>query len=189
MEPIWSKQISSTTVCSTYYIIFIAYVLFGIVGILGLGVGILQTKLPIKFAIAFGFQGLLTLALGTILAFFQYLVCSRALLTAKLDKEYFLVKSKLKKKSTGKKPDIAVKKPDNAVKTYENNVKTYENNVKTFQENVAKAVTTYVDNAKTAYDTAICWQINAFRAPPYNLTDTLIVGSGNYTQKQVQTCH
>jgi len=182
MEPLWSKQISSTTVCSTYYIIFIAYVLFGIVGILGLGVGILQTKLPIKFAIAFGFQGLLTLALGTILAFFQYLVCSRALLTAKLDKEYFLAKHKSKKKSP-------VKKPDNAVKTYESNVKTYENNVKTFQENVAKAVTTYVDNAKTAYDTAICWQINAFRAPPYNLTDTLIVGSGNYTQKQVQTCH
>jgi hypothetical protein len=105
MEPGWSKIISSTTVCNTYYTIFILYTIFGILGIISI---IIRLKLPNRLAIAFGFQGLLTIFLGTILAFFQYLVCSRALLDPSLYRENFISP---KPTNTAAKPTKMTPKP------------------------------------------------------------------------------
>jgi hypothetical protein len=80
MEPQWSKGIQSSTICNTYYIIFVLYAIVAVVAIVGTIVGLVGLKMSKGMAIAFGFQGLLTAVLAAILMLFQYLVCSRALL-------------------------------------------------------------------------------------------------------------
>ena len=80
MEPQWSKQISSATVCNTYYFIFVLYAIVALVAIVGTLAVIINVKMPKSLAIAYGFQGALTAVLAAILMLFQYLVCSRALL-------------------------------------------------------------------------------------------------------------
>jgi hypothetical protein len=92
MEPQWSKGIKSSTICGTYYIIFVLYAIVAVVAVVGTIVGIVGLKMPKGLAIAFGFQGLLTAVLAAILMLFQYLVCSRALLgehNVQLKKEGF----------------------------------------------------------------------------------------------------
>ena len=80
MEPEWTKKISSNAVCTTYYYIFILYAVIAAIALIGT-IGILVSfKLPKGLSIGLGFQGLLTAAIATILALFQYLVCTRALL-------------------------------------------------------------------------------------------------------------
>ena len=80
MEPQWTKKISSKTVCQTYYVIFWLYAFIAILALVGTVFILLAYKLPKGLAISVGFQGLLTASIGAILALFQYLVCSRALL-------------------------------------------------------------------------------------------------------------
>jgi predicted small integral membrane protein len=93
MEPQWTKQISSNFVCTTYYYIFIVYAVLAALALIGT-IGILVSfKLPKGLSVAIGFQGLLTASIASVLALFQYLVCSRALLgeevvTVKKGKEY-----------------------------------------------------------------------------------------------------
>ena len=83
MEPQWTKQISSNTICSTFYIIFWLYAILLVLALVGT-VGILVAlKLPKGLSVAIGFQGLLSASILTILCLFQYLVCSRALLQTK----------------------------------------------------------------------------------------------------------
>jgi CBS domain containing-hemolysin-like protein len=92
MEPQWSKGIKSSTICDTYYIIFVLYAIVAVVAVVGTIVVLFGVKMPKNLAIAYGFQGLLTSVLAGILMLFQYLVCSRALLgeqTAYLKKEGF----------------------------------------------------------------------------------------------------
>ena len=80
MEPEWTKKISSNTVCTTYYYIFIIYAFFALLAVIGT-IGVLVAyKLPKGLSVGLGFQGLLTAGIATTLALFQYLVCSRALL-------------------------------------------------------------------------------------------------------------
>lgn len=80
MEPQWTKQISSDTVCTTYYFIFLLYALIALLAVIGT-IGILVAyKLPKGLSIGIGFQGILTASIASVLALFQYLVCSRALL-------------------------------------------------------------------------------------------------------------
>jgi len=94
MEPQWSKGISSNTVCSTYYFIFVLYAIVAVMAILGTAGAIIGLKMQKSMAMAFGFQGLLTASLAAILALFQYLVCSRALLGANQHEGFFAGKEK-----------------------------------------------------------------------------------------------
>ena len=83
MEPEWTKKISSNTICTTYQYIFYLYAFIAVLALVGT-VGILVSyKLPRGLSVSIGFQGLLTASLGAVLALFQYLVCSRALLEEK----------------------------------------------------------------------------------------------------------
>ena len=80
MEPQWTKNISSNTVCSTYYGIFIVYAVLGAITLIGTLVMLFGMKLPKVLAVGYGFYGLIMAALLFVLSLFQYLVCSRALL-------------------------------------------------------------------------------------------------------------
>jgi hypothetical protein len=80
MEPQWSKQIPSTTVCGTYYWIFVVYAVFFGISVLGTVGMLVGMKLPKQIAVPVGFFGLLMSAVLATLALFQYLVCARALL-------------------------------------------------------------------------------------------------------------
>jgi len=83
MEPQWTKKISSETICTTYHYIFYIYAVIAVLALIGT-IGILVSfKLPKGLSVSIGFQGLLTASLGAVLALFQYLVCSRALLEKK----------------------------------------------------------------------------------------------------------
>jgi ABC-type transport system involved in multi-copper enzyme maturation permease subunit len=80
MEPQWTKKISSNTVCTTYYVIFWLYIAVAVLVILGTLALVFAYKMPRGSAAMFGFQGVMTASLACVLALFQYLVCSRALL-------------------------------------------------------------------------------------------------------------
>ena len=81
MEPTWTKKISSNTVCQTYYVIFWIYAFLAALALVGT-IGILfMFKLPKGLSVGIGFQGLLTASIGATLTLFQYLICSRALLS------------------------------------------------------------------------------------------------------------
>ena len=80
MEPNWTKKISSETICSVYWYIYVIYAIVAVLAVSGT-IGILASfKLPKPLAVSIGFQGLLVAALGATLSLFQYLVCDRALL-------------------------------------------------------------------------------------------------------------
>ncbi len=80
MEPQWTKQIPSQTICTTYYALFWLYAALAVLSAIGT-VGILIAyKLPKGLSVSVGFQGLLMSVIAATLALFQYLVCSRALL-------------------------------------------------------------------------------------------------------------
>ena len=89
MEPQWSRGISSNTVCSTYYFIFVLYAIVALVAIMGTVSAIVGLKMQKGMALAFGFLGLLTASLAATLALFQYLVCSRALLGGNQHEGFF----------------------------------------------------------------------------------------------------
>ena len=83
MEPQWTKQIKSSTICTTYQYIFYLYLIIAVLAFIGT-IGILVSfKLPKGLSVSIGFQGLLTASLGAVLALFHFLVCSRALLQTK----------------------------------------------------------------------------------------------------------
>ena len=80
MEPEWTRKISSTAICSTYYYLFVinaAVFVFVIVATLAL---LFNYKMNAGMMIGVGINGLLTAILAAIFALFQYLICSRALL-------------------------------------------------------------------------------------------------------------
>ncbi len=79
-EPQWTKGIASSTVCGTYYVIFIVYAILAALAVVGTIAILFAYKLPKGMSIGLGFQGLLTASIAAVLALFQYLVCSRALL-------------------------------------------------------------------------------------------------------------
>lgn len=80
MEPEWSRQISSNTICTTYYYLFVinaAVFVFVILTTLAL---LFNYKMTTGMMIGVGINGLLTAVLAAIFALFQYLICTRSLL-------------------------------------------------------------------------------------------------------------
>jgi type III secretory pathway component EscR len=90
MEPQWTKKISNNTVCSWYYILFLINAFIAIVAVVGTLMVIFGMKMQKGMSYAFGFQGLLTVAIATTSSLFLYLVCDRSLLGEKeMKKEGF----------------------------------------------------------------------------------------------------
>ena len=85
MEPDWMAKISSASICSFYYAFFVAYAIVAVIALIGL-VLILTSKLPLSFKLSVGFQSLISIALGVLLALFQYMVCDRALLASEVQR-------------------------------------------------------------------------------------------------------
>lgn len=82
MEPQWTKQISSQTICNFFYAFFVAYAIIAALGVVGLVASFMMLKLPKGLMIAQGFYGLLMIAIATTMALFHYLICDRALLAS-----------------------------------------------------------------------------------------------------------
>jgi hypothetical protein len=85
MEPDWMTKISSASICSFYYAFFVAYAIVAVIALIGL-VMILTSKLPLGIKLSIGFQSLISIALGVLLALFQYMVCDRALLGSEVQR-------------------------------------------------------------------------------------------------------
>jgi hypothetical protein len=79
MEPQWTKNISSETVCNFFYFFYVLYAVLAIFSVFGL-VGVFFMDLPKNVLIATAIQGVLMAGVATATALFHYLVCARALL-------------------------------------------------------------------------------------------------------------
>lgn len=92
MEPEWMKQISSTTVCNLYYIIFVIYAVLAVITVINVGY-IALAKLPLNIKIAVGAQSLILAAVLVVLSLFQYIICDRALLSSKSAEGFYVGKA------------------------------------------------------------------------------------------------
>lgn len=82
MEPAWTKNISSETVCNFFYAFFVIYAVFAALTLTGT-IGVLSLlKLPKGLMVAQGLYGLLMFGLAATAALFHYLICDRALLSS-----------------------------------------------------------------------------------------------------------
>jgi uncharacterized membrane protein len=90
MEPQWTKQISSETVCNFFYVFFVTYAVIAVISLIGV-IGVFTfLKVPKGQVGAMGIQGLIGLALATTQMLFLYLICDRALKPAAVaEKEGF----------------------------------------------------------------------------------------------------
>lgn len=80
MEPEWTKQIPSTTVCNFYYIFYVVYAIAAVLVVLAT-IGILaMVKMPKGMMVATGLQSLFMFVLAAVNALFMYLICDRSLL-------------------------------------------------------------------------------------------------------------
>jgi hypothetical protein len=80
MEPEWTRQIPSSTICNFFYAFFVIYAVLFVLSILAtVGVFGLTKKLG-SAGIALGIQGLIMTAIGGTMMLFYYLICDRALL-------------------------------------------------------------------------------------------------------------
>ncbi len=80
MEPEWSKQISSPTVCQFFYVLAVAYAVFTVLGLISyfFGVSALKGVDPgMKFLISllYSFSALVVLTFY----FFMFLLCDRSI--------------------------------------------------------------------------------------------------------------
>ena len=83
MEPSWTKPITNDTVCNFFYTFFIAYAIVFVLSILSL-IGIVSIfKLKTPTGMGMSLQLVLTAALAGVNMLFNYLICSRALLSNK----------------------------------------------------------------------------------------------------------
>jgi hypothetical protein len=79
MEPQWTKQISSETVCNFFYVFFVTYAVIAVISLIGV-IGVFTfLKVPKGQLGAIGIQSLVGLALATTQMLFLYLICDRAL--------------------------------------------------------------------------------------------------------------
>ena len=81
MEPQWTKNISSETVCNFFYFFYVVYAVIAIFAIFSF-IALFFMDLPKNILITTGIQSVLALGLATVTALFHYLVCARALLPA-----------------------------------------------------------------------------------------------------------
>lgn len=79
MEPQWTKNISSETVCNFFYFFFVVYAVLAVFTVFSV-ISFFFMNLPKNVLIATGVQGVLMTVLATTTALFHYLVCARALL-------------------------------------------------------------------------------------------------------------
>ena len=79
MEPQWTKNISSETVCNFFYFFYVIYAVLGILSVFSF-VSMFFLDLPKNILIAASIQGILMAGVAGITALFHYLVCARALL-------------------------------------------------------------------------------------------------------------
>ena len=80
--PAWTKSISSETICTYYYVMFIiACVVVGI-AVFGL-VGIFMSKMPLMFKVGAATNVLVSGGLAVLGAMFLYVMCTRSLLEKK----------------------------------------------------------------------------------------------------------
>jgi hypothetical protein len=89
MEHEWMKQISSTTVCNLYYIIFVIYAVLAVITVINVGY-IALAKLPLNIKIAVGAQSLILAAVLVVLSLFQYIICDRALLSSGSNEGFYV---------------------------------------------------------------------------------------------------
>jgi hypothetical protein len=80
MEPQWTRQIQSSTICNFFYAFFVIYAVLFVASIVAtLGIFGLSKKLGAA-GVALGIQGLIMTGLGGTMMLFYYLICDRALL-------------------------------------------------------------------------------------------------------------
>lgn len=79
MEPQWTKNISSETVCNFFYFFYVVYAVIAVFTVFSL-VALFFMDLPKNMLVAASIQGLLMVGVATATALFHYLVCARALL-------------------------------------------------------------------------------------------------------------
>jgi hypothetical protein len=82
MEPEWTKNISSETVCNFFYFFFVLYAVLAFFAVVSL-ISIFLMPLPRSVLFVTGVQGFLMIGLALTTALFHYLVCDRALLRNK----------------------------------------------------------------------------------------------------------
>lgn len=80
--PAWTKSISSETVCTYYYVMFIIACIVVGIALFGL-VGILMSKMPLMFKVGAVSNILVSGGLALVGAMFLYIMCTRALLEKK----------------------------------------------------------------------------------------------------------
>lgn len=79
MEPQWTKNISSETVCNFFYFFYVVYAVLAILTVFSL-ISLAFMDLPKNMILMASFQGILMAGIAGITALFHYLVCARALL-------------------------------------------------------------------------------------------------------------
>lgn len=79
MEPQWTKNISSETVCNFFYFFYVVYAVIAIFALFSI-IALFFMDLPKNILITTGIQSVLGLGIAVVTALFHYLVCARALL-------------------------------------------------------------------------------------------------------------
>ena len=79
MEPEWMKQIPSEVVCNFFYVFFVIYAVILAIAVVGFAAAFVSVKMPKGLLVISGLQAFLTMAIGTTMMLFYYLVCDRAL--------------------------------------------------------------------------------------------------------------
>ena len=80
MEPEWTKQIPSSTICNFFYAFFVVYLILFILSV-AVTIGIFGYSKKLGAAgIAMGVQGIVMTLFGGTITLFYYLICDRALL-------------------------------------------------------------------------------------------------------------
>lgn len=83
MEPEWSKQIPSETICNFFYAFFVIYAVFFGLAVLGLGMTLFSMKKMGAVALPLAIQAFLVTGLAATMMLFYYLICDRALLATR----------------------------------------------------------------------------------------------------------
>lgn len=80
MEPEWTKQIPSDTICNFFYAFFVIYAIIFVLS-LATTIGVIGYSKKLGAAgIAIGIQGVIMTLFGGVITLFYYLICDRALL-------------------------------------------------------------------------------------------------------------
>lgn len=79
MEPQWTKNISSETVCNFFYFFYVVYAVLAVFTVFSL-IALFFMDLPKNMLVVTTIQSLLMVGVAGVTALFHYLVCARALI-------------------------------------------------------------------------------------------------------------